>query len=558
MAAQFDGLGNSQRSEVYSMTKQFTKTVFIALWVIGSSAIFSCNRAPELQRLHGADNVLRIAVPADPRSLDPAIAYDVVSWPIVRTLFQGLVDYDDDLNLIPWNSRSWHISDDGRTFTFKLKPGVRFSNGRPVMSSDYVYSIKRILNPATKSPGQGFYRNIKGAKAYQNNETNHVTGLLAPDNETFIIKLVHPDISFLYCMAMPFAYAVPREEIETRGDEFGRFPVGAGPYVLKSWQRGKQLILEKNPNYSSPESIYLEGIEMIVGGDETLHMMMFERGELDIASVTSTGIPDADFIRVINDPNLSKQILNQALNAIMYLSMNTEMAPFDKVKVRKAINLAIDKDRILKLISGRGVRAKGVLPPGMPGFNKNLIGYNHDPELAKKLLIEAGYGDGFQTELMISSQSGTEAKIGQAVQQDLSIVGIKLEIRPVTGPTRIEAAGRRGTVPFTTFGWYQDFPDPSNFLDVLLNGTRITDVNSNNVAFYNNEAVNRILEEASTSTDYELRLALYQRAEQLIVNDAPWVFLYYPQMYLLRQPWLKGLKLNPVWPIRYELMWIEY
>ncbi|MCY3771966.1 MAG: hypothetical protein OXG98_08100, partial [Gemmatimonadetes bacterium] len=122
---------------------------------------------------------------------------------------------------------------------------------------------------------------------------------------------------------------------------------------------------------------------------------------------------------------------------------------------------------------------------------------------------------------------------------------------------RIEATGRRGTIPFSTFGWYQDYPDPSNFLDVLLNGNRITEVNSTNVAFYDNERVNALLDEAATSTDRDHRLALYREAERLVVEDAPWVFLYYPQMYLLRQPWLKGLKLNPVWPIRYELMWIE-
>ena len=528
---------------------------FICLVILCLAA--SCGGGPELQRLNPGENALRIAVPSDPRSLDPAIAYDVVTWPLVRTLFHGLIDYDDDLNLVPWHSRSWTVSEDGRTFTFKLRPGIRFSNGRPVNSRDFAYSLERILNPATKSPGQGFYRNIAGARAYQDGEADHVSGLRTPDEETLVIELVHPDLPFLYCIAMPFAYAVPREEVERRGDEFGRYPVGAGPYTLADWQRGTRLRLEKNPGYYRSEDVRLEAIDLMVGGDETLHMMMFERGELDIASVTSTGIPDADFIRVMKDPVLSKRVAHQALNAIMYLSMNTEMPPFDRVNVRRAVNHAVDRERIVKLISGRGIPARGVLPPGMPGFNEQLAGYDYDPEKARKLLAEAGYEDGFSTELMIVAQSGTEAKIGQAVQQDLAGVGIDLEIRPVTGPTRIEAAGRRGTVPFTTFGWYQDYPDPSNFLDVLLNGDRITEVNSNNVAFYDNERVNALLKEAATSIDRDHRLALYREAERLIVEDAPWVFLYYPQMYLLRQPWLKGLKLNPVWPIRYELMWIE-
>ncbi len=537
-------------------------SVWLSVWlVVFSLAVFfatvSCAGDIRLERPNPDDNTLRIAVPSDPRSLDPAIAYDVVSWPLVRTLFHGLIDYDDDLNLIPWHARSWRVSEDGRTIVFKLRQDIRFSNGRAITSEDFAYSLERVLNPAVKSPGQGFYRNIVGARAFQDGSSDRVSGLRTPDAETLEIELSDPDLPFLYCIAMPFAYAVPREEVARHGDEFGRYPVGGGPFTLADWRRGTRLRLEKNPGYYRPHEVRLQAVELMVGGDEALHMMMFERGELDIASVTSTGIPDADFIRVMNDPVLSGRVAQQPLNAIQYLPMNTELAPFDRVHVRRAVNHAIDRERILRLISERGVLARGVLPPGMPGFNEQLTGYDYDPDKARKLLADAGYPNGFSTELMITSQSGIDGKIGQAVQQDLAEVGIKVEIRPVSGPTRIEATGRRGAVPFSTFGWYQDYPDPSNFLDVLLNGNRITEVNSTNVAFYDNEQVNALLDEAATSTDQDHRLALYREAERLVVEDAPWVFLYYPQMYLLRQPWLKGLKLNPVWPIRYELMWIE-
>ena len=545
------------RRRIYNVSTNPRCGILVPLWLAILFLSASCGGDGRLERLHPEENVLRIAVPSDPRSLDPAIAYDVVTWPLVRTLFHGLIDYDDDLNLVPWHARSWTISEDGRTITFKLRQDIRFSNGRPITSEDFAYSLQRILNPAVKSPGQGFYRNIAGARAFQDGLADRVTGLRTPDLETFEIELVQPDLPFLYCIAMPFAYAVPREEVERHGDEFGRYPVGSGPFTLARWQRGTGLRLEKNPGYYRADDIRLDAIDLMVGGDETLHMMMFERGELDIASVTSTGIPDADFIRVMNDPVLSKRVAHQPLNAIQYLSMNTELPPFDKVNVRRAVNHAIDRERIVGLISDRGIPARGVLPPGMPGFNEALTGYDHDPEKARTLLKEAGFTEGFTTELMVTAQSGIDSKIGQAVQQDLAEVGITVEIRPVTGPTRIEATGRRGAVPFATFGWYQDYPDPSNFLDVLLNGNRITEVHSTNVAFYDNERVNALLNEASSSTDQGHRLALYQEAERLIVDDAPWVFLYYPQMYLLRQPWLKGLKLNPVWPIRYELMWVE-
>ena len=168
----------------------------------------------QANRLYEDKNILRIAVPSDPRSLDPAIAYDVVTWPLVRTIFHGLIDYDDDLNLFPWQAESWTISDDGLTLIFKLRPDVRFSNGRKVIAPDYVYTLERILDPTTKSPGQGFFRNIGGAQPFQDGMADHVSGLKAPDDETFIIELSQPDLPFLYVLAMPFAYVVPREEIE--------------------------------------------------------------------------------------------------------------------------------------------------------------------------------------------------------------------------------------------------------------------------------------------------------------------------------------------------------
>ncbi|MBM3263244.1 MAG: ABC transporter substrate-binding protein [candidate division Zixibacteria bacterium] len=507
-------------------------------------------------RLSGDDQTLRLAIPSDINSLDPAEAYDVVSWPLVRTMFHGLVDYDDHLDLIPWQSESWSISEDGRVLTFTLRPGIRFSNGRFVTAEDYVYTLTRILDPATRSPGQWLFRNIEGAGVFQDGKADRVKGLSAPDARTFRIELIQPDLTFLHVLAMPFAYPVPKEEVAKHPQDFFAHPVGTGPFVLEKWQRGTYLRFEPNPSFTGADT-KLRSIDVRVGGDETLHMMMFERGEIDIASITATGIPAPDFVRVMKDPVLSRQVESQPLNATYYLSLNTEMPPFDDVRVRRALNHAIDRERIVRLISDRGIVAKGVLPPGMPGFKTDRTGYAYDPPKARALLAEAGFPTGFETELQMVAQNDTESKIAQVVQQDLEKIGIKTGLKPVTGATRIETLGRRRTVPFGTFAWYQDYPDPSNFLDVLFNGERITEVNSNNVAFYDNPQVNALLRQAAHSTDMTARLELYRQAEDLIVDDAPWVFLYHPKMYILRQPWLKGLKLNPVWPFRFERMWIE-
>lgn len=535
---------------------ELTHGIFTRL-ILCCGMLWGCANAGSTARPGGDDDTLRLAIPSDVYSLDPAVAYDVISWPMVRTLFHGLVDYDDRLNLIAWQSEQWRVSEDARTFTFMLRPGIRFANGREVNAADYVFTLQRILDPATKSPGQWLFRNIDGAREFQDGKTGSIRGLKAPDERTLIIELTQPDVTFLHVLAMPFAYAVPQEEIAKHPRNFAQFPVGTGPFVLKQWQRGAHIRFERNARFSQPESIRLQAIDVRVGGDETLHMMMFERGEIDIASITATGIPSPDFIRVMNHPVLRRQVESQALNATYYLSLNTEMPPYDNVLVRRAINHAVNRERILRMISDRGILAKGVLPPGMPGFNPELEGYAYDPARARALLAEAGFPEGFDTELLMVAQSDTESKIAQVIQQDLAEAGIRVSLKPVTGATRIEALGTRRSVALGTFAWYQDYPDPSNFLDVLFNGERITQVNSNNVAFYNNPEVNALLRQAAHSTDQNLRLRLYRETEELIVADAPWVFLFHPKMYILRQPWLKGLKLNPVWPFRFERMSIE-
>jgi len=516
-----------------------------------------CDSVQHVERVLRNDRALRIAIPSDARTLDPAIAYDVVTWPLVRAVFHGLIDYDDDLALIPWQSDGWEISDDGATITFHLTPGITFSNGREVTAEDYVYTLTRLLDLKTKSPGQGFFRNIVGSAAFQDGDAPNVAGLDAKGRYTFEIRLQKPDPTFLHVMAMPFAYVVPKEAVSATGGEFARNPVGSGAFVLSEWKRGSWMRFKRNLNYAWPERVKLDAFEIVVGGDGALHMMMFERGELDIANVTDVGIPDPDFVRVMKDPVLKEYVESQPLNAVRYLSMNTEISPFDNVLVRQAVNYAVDKKRIIRLMSGRGVPARGVLPPGMPGFNPHRTGYPYTPAKAKQLLREAGYPEGFETELWINANMNTEVRQSQAIQQDLAKVGIKVSIKAVTGATRIEAVGRRKTVPMAHFGWYQDYPDPSNFLDVLLSGHRITEVNSNNVAFYDNSEVNDLLSRAAYDLDPQHRLSLYQQAESIIVDEAPWVFLYHPNMYILRQPWLHGLDLNPVWPIRYERMWID-
>jgi peptide/nickel transport system substrate-binding protein len=545
-----------------------------------AAAGLAASRAARL-RPERAANVLRLAVPTDLQSIDPAIAYDDVSWPVVRLVFQGLLDYEEDgRTLKPWLAREMPaLSADGRTYTIHLRPGVRFSDGRPVEAKDFVYSLERILDPATRSPGEGFFRGIEGATAFQaarereqasrgaegqrsrgagegrggrRAAPEHVAGLQAVDPGTLVIRLTKPDPTFLYILAMPFAFVVEPEAAERWGEDFLLHPVGTGPYVLAEWQRDLRMRFRRNRYYYLPGHPRIDEVVVNVGIDELLQEMMFERGELDVMY----DIPAPDFVRVTRDPRWRPCVTSLVLNEVQYLALNCELKPFDDVRVRQAMNYAVDKERLARLINGRAVPAAGVLPPGMPGYVRRP-GYPHDPARAKNLLRQAGYADGFHAELWVIADRSQDIKMSQGVQQDLAQVGVHLDLKNVAFAEWSEATGRRRNVACCYTGWFQDYPDPSDFLDVLLNGARITDVHCNNLSFYSNPRVNRLLDRAGAERDPARRLQLYREAEDLVVADAPWVFLEHLVQYRLHQTRLKGYRMHLVWPQRFEICWFE-
>jgi peptide/nickel transport system substrate-binding protein/oligopeptide transport system substrate-binding protein len=283
-------------------------------------------------------------------------------------------------------------------------------------------------------------------------------------------------------------------------------------------------------------------------------MMMFERGELDIAAISGLGIPVADFIRVQSSPRWHDLIERMQAAETDWLVLNTEMEPFDDPKVRQAMNYAIDKHKLVRLIHGMATPAKGILPPTMPGFNTNLTGYPFDTNEARQLLAASGHADGPSCKLWCVPEM---TMMASAIQYDLAQAGIKAELNPVSYASLIYSMGCRKTVQSAIMGFTQDYPDPSDFLDFGFNGNRITNEGCGNWSFYNSPQVNKLLAEAAACKDPEQRLRIYQAAEQAIVDDAPVVPLYQPYAYALRQPWLQGVHLHPVLYFRYERMWIE-
>ena len=371
----------------------------------------------------------------DISTLDPAIGYDWQNWSIIKSLFDGLMDYKPGtMDLVPDLAESYEISPDGQTYTFKVRSGVKFHNGRELTAEDIKYSIDRVLDPATQSPGAGFFGSIASIEV--------------PDPHTIVFKLSRPDATFLHVMAINFAHAVPKEEVAKYGADFGKHPVGTGAFKMAEWTLGQRLVLERNADYFKPGVPKLDRIEFEVGQEPLVALLRLQRGEVDILG---DGVPPAKFLEVKNSPEWGDNIITGGQLHTGYVTMNVNVPPFDKKEVRQAVNHAINKDRIVRIINGRAVPANQPLPPSMPGYAKDYQGYAYDPAKAKELLQAAGVGDGFET-VLYATNTDPNPRIAQAIQQDLAAVGIKAELRTLAQANVIAAGGEKQGAPMIWSG----------------------------------------------------------------------------------------------------------
>jgi peptide/nickel transport system substrate-binding protein len=488
--------------------------------------------------------VLHLASRDDIPTLDPVAGYDTASWGFEQMLFDTLVRYSDSgVDLVPDAAESWDSSADARTFTFHLRQHIRFSNGRAVDSGDFKFEVERVLDPANDSQGIEYYRNIIGAEQYSNGQAKNVTGIETPNARTIIFHLTAPDPIFLAKLAMPFAAAVPHETVARYGKDFSRHAVGSGPFMLRQWKSGERIVLVKNPYYYLQGIPYLDAVVEQMGVDDNLEWLKYETGEIDISA-----IPPAEFPYVMKTPRLKALALKQVMLATDYVGMNCQMPPFTDIRVRRALNYAINKDKFIAVFNRRGVAAAGALPPGLPGYDPAIEGYPYDPAKARELLEQAGVPPNLRPQLWFRADE-TQIMLAQSIQQDLLLVGVHVVLKPVAWPPLLEAIRQPGTVELALSGWEADFPDPENFLEVLFARKQW---GANNNSFYYNPRVDALFAEAAGLTNMKQRYAVYDEAQKIIVADAPWVFLYYPIGYAIRQPWVHGYELNPMRPTRLE------
>ncbi|MFC5737319.1 ABC transporter substrate-binding protein [Sinirhodobacter huangdaonensis] len=498
----------------------------------------------------------------DVATLDPAIGYDWQNWSMIKSIFDGLMDYvPGTTELRPGLAESYEISPDGKTYTFHLRKGVKFHNGREMTAEDVKYSLDRVTTPATQSPGAGFFGSIAGYDAMADGSATSLSGVTVVDPATVKIELSRPDATFLHVMALNFSSVVPKEEVEKWGADFGKHPVGTGAFKLSDWTIGQKLLLTKNADYWRAGLPYLDSVTFEVGQEPIVALLRLQKGEVDIPG---DGIPPAKFTEVMNNPDEKKQVVVGGQLQTGYITLNVEMKPFDNVEVRRAINMAINKDRIVQMINGRATPATQPLPPSMPGYTKDYAGYAFDPAKAKAMLAEAGYPDGFQTQLYVMN-TDPNPRIAQAIQQDLAAIGVKAEIKALAQANVIEAGGTPKTAPMIWSGgmaWIADFPDPSNFYGPILGCAGAVE-GGWNWSWYCNKDLDAEAAKADSIVDpakQDERLALWSDVYMKIMQDAPWVPVFNENRYTMKSARMGGsddLYVDPVSiPVNYDYVYV--
>ncbi len=504
---------------------------------------------------------LAVTFQGEPTELDPAIAWEVESWSIERLTYQTFLTYasksgEAGTELVPDlatevpSADNGGISADGLTYTFHLKQGVKF--GQPidteVTAADFKWSFERMMKEPL-APATFFYTGIVGAQDFMDGKAKEISGYKVVDPYTVEITLEKPDGAFLMAVSMPFTSVLSREWVKKVGKDIKRKPLGTGPYVITDWTAGQSISAEKNANWTGDTGQWVDDMEFDFTANPSTALLRLERGEVD---VLGDSIPSADFVRTKNDPTWSKFIVSAPQIAWYYTFMNVLEKPFDDQKVRQAVNYAIDTAKIQKLLAGQGQALNQVYPNGMPGYQSDAQFFSYDPEKAKQLLAEAGFPGGFKT-TFVTHNVDPFPKLAQAIQADLKAVGINADIKQIDRATYWDYISlKKSHAAIGLSDWYQDFPDPSDWIGPLF--TQPIDGGANS-SFYQNPEVDKLYAESASELDPATRIGMFQQMQDIIMADAPTAPLYQPTWNGMYGKTTGGYYISPVWIFTFQDYW---
>ncbi len=482
-----------------------------------------------------------IAVEDEPDTVD--FQCTSIHYTIAQNVFNRLVEMENDENgdmeILPSLASSWEVSEDGKDYTFHLREGVTFSNGKPLTASDVQYTFERLLTHPD-SCNTDIVDIIAGADSLMNGETDHLEGFKILSDLDFVITIGQPFEAFLACLTMPGASILDQETTEEAGERFGIEPewtIGTGSFILWKWTAGEGMLLTANPNcwQGAP---HCEGLDLRFVKDAREIRTMFENGEIDVLDLDELG-NSAEFF--LHGSEYQDRIFSVPRIGITYIAMNESIAPLNDVRVRKAMQMSLDRPVLLAAVyGGRGNIENGIFPHGLYGYNPDLPEISYDPEKAKELLAEAGYEDGFDLTVSVNSASTRwELTVLQMAESMWEAIGINTTI-DVIDESDFMSRRKSGELACYTAQWMADFNDPDNFIYTFYGNSHSTTFRS--LCYPKEDIMNRV-QQARTISDPKKRISEYQDLERIIVQeDAAWIPLYSRMRYYVTSKRLEGIQ----------------
>ena len=479
----------------------------------------------------------------EPDGIDPGVTNNSFASTFLVNCFEGLVTYDATGTVVPGNAESWDISEDGTVYTFHLRDGLKWSDGTDLTAEDYVYALQRVLNPETA----GQYVDIvtayvKNAKEYYAGEaTAEELGVKAVDPQTLEITLIQPTSFFIDLLTMWVFDPVQKATIEANGDQWTASPetyVCNGPFKITEMNMGESMVLEKNEHYWDAENVTMEKVTLRYNLDTYTALTAYESGEVD----GIRNIPSSDYARLKAENAGIQSVPNYGT---VYYNINCEKEPYNNPLVRKALNLAVDRQAIIdNVVQVDATPAYNFLAPGYvvdgtditEGRSDRGLSPNADPEAAKAALAEAGYpdGEGFPTLQLSYYSDDTVKKVVEAMAEMLETnLGIEVEITSNDWAIFYENV-QKGNYEVAAMGWSADYTHPMSFLPLL-----VTD-DANNNSFYSNPEYDAMVEQIKAETDPAKAVELIKQAEDLVMDEYPFINLYYKANNFLMKDYVKG------------------
>lgn len=500
---------------------------------------------------HSDKNIFRYNEQSGIATLDPAFAKNQSIMWVVHQMYNTLVQIDNNLNLVPSLAKSWDISDDNLTFTFHLRNDVYFQDnsafpdgkGRKMTAKDVVYSFERILDPATASSGAWIF----------NGRVDTIQPFKAIDDTTFQLKLLKPFHPILGVMSMQYCSIIPKEVVEKYGKDFRRHPCGTGPFEMVAWEEGQALVMKKNPNYFERDSLgqrlpYLDGIKVTFLQNKATEFLEFEQKRLEFVNDIDPSFKDEVLtkagklrkawrgkILLVTQPALTIEYLGFLCDSSLNIVKNS---PVKDIRIRKAINYGFNRRKmILYIRNSLGTPAEsGFIPAAFPSFDSTAVkGYHYDPQKALQLLKEAGYPNGIGLPPLKLLTVPLYADVASYIANELQQIGIKINVEVVQKSLLLEQTAKSEAV-FFRGSWIADYPDAENFLSVFYSKNPAPP----NYTRYNNSRFDKLYEESLSEKNDSIRYKLYQQADQIVMNDAPVVPLWYDMVIWLVHPYVKN------------------